>query len=145
MKTVLMAIMAILLFTGMAMATQGLPDPYPISIPSGGSTIAKTIFVSATTSGGAGNTIITAVTGKRLKIWEFAVTTQVATSVYFLSASTAITQTVKLLQYGSWTGNTTEIYGQKSPALVTAVGAGLILQQDTTGPTGVWVKYTEED
>ncbi len=142
MKTILLAIVITLFLIGNAFATAGITDPFRVSIPSGGSTYAKTVYVSATTNGD--NTIITAVAGKRLKIWEFSCTARILTSIYFMSASTQITQAVQLMANGSWTGVSTMIYDQVSPALVTNIGEGLILKTNTTGPIDVWVKYTEE-
>jgi len=123
--------------------TQGLNDPYRISIPSGGSKYIKTAFATISTSSLA--EVIAAVPDKRLKVWEFSVQASINSDIYFASNSTAITQTVKLAPHGSWIGEPIIIYEQNSPALVTNVGETLNLKQNTVGPTEVWVKYTEEE
>jgi len=123
--------------------TQGLSDVPAISVPSGGSVFVKTAFATIATT--SLTNVVAAVAGKRLKIWEFCVQAETLSSIYFASNSTPISQTVKLAAYGSWIGEPIEIYEQNSPALLTNVGEALSLKQNTTGPTNVWVKYTEED
>lgn len=103
----------------------------------------KTVYISATTNGN--NAVVAAVTGKSIVVWAFEVSAAVATNVYWESATTQISETVYLAATGGWTADPLSLYGSgATPRFHTVAGEALQLNCSTTGPTGVWVKYTEE-
>jgi len=119
-----------------------------ISHPGGGGIPVKTAFSMATLTGA--NTIVSAVSGKRIKVWDFKVIARsVALEAYFLSYFSAstydqISQKALLPISGSWEGKPSQIHGQDVPALATNVGDALSLNL-SNATADVFVKYTEED
>lgn len=126
-----------------AHAAAGLDDPNPVYGATGQeywSTV-KTAYVSATNVGD--NTVVSAVTGKRIIVWAFEISASVASNVYWKSGATQNSELVYLAQNGGWVRESVATYRNVIPALVTASGAALVLNI-TAQPCGVWVKYTEE-
>ena len=126
-----------------ARAAAGLDDPNPVYGATGQeywSTV-KTAYVSATNVGD--NTVVSAVTGKRIIVWAFEISASVASNVYWKSGATQNSELVYLAQNGGWVRESVSTYRNVIPALVTASGAALVLNI-TAQPCGVWVKYTEE-
>lgn len=134
--------LVLLLGISSAYAAAGLPDPYAVAISSGGSVIPKTAYVSATANGD--NTIVSAVSGKRIVVWYFEISPSVAANVYWKSGATQNSEIVYMDALGGWARGPIATYRDVTPALVTNSGEALILTTNNVGPTGVFVKYTEE-
>jgi hypothetical protein len=138
-RCILILFLMLLALPGFVYATAGPSDP---PTPTGyGSVTAKTAYISATTNGA--NQVVAAVTGKSIVVWAFTISAAISTNVYWESATTAITNTVYLAANGGWTGDPVAV--GTTPHFRTNLGEALQLNCSSTGPTGVWVKYTEEN
>lgn len=126
-----------------ATAGQNMPQPVNIATPGTGNqyTTVKTAYLDSTSTGD--NTVVSAVSGKKIVVWMFEVAAGAASNVAWKSGSTQISQTVYLAQYGGWVRESARTYYDVVPALVTAAGAALVINASGQ-PFGVWVVYTEE-
>ena len=130
-----------LCFAGDSLATAGLSDTFLVGT-SAGAQYPKTAFISATTSGD--NTVLAAVAGKKIVVWHFEVSASAASSVYWKSGTTQISEIVYLDACGGWSRELLYVQGERTPPIRTNVGEALILNSNTTNPVGVWIKYTLE-
>lgn len=140
-RFIILTILLCLAFAGNCFAAAGLTDTALVSTSSG-SQYPKTAYITATTNGD--NTVVAAVTGKRIVVWHFEVSASAVAAVYWKSGASKITSTIYLDQYGGWTRETLPVSGTCTPPLRTLADEALILNSNTTSPVGVWVKYTEE-
>jgi hypothetical protein len=142
----LVILCSLFLFTTQGNTTAGLSDPTKAGASSGPGPSSpvevKTVYISATTNGD--NTIVDAVVGKRILVWTFEVSASTASNVYWKSGDTANSEVVYLATNGGWVREGWRVYNFPSPAIITNKGEALKLNSSTTGPIGVFVKYTEE-
>jgi hypothetical protein len=133
-------------FNSVGNTTEGLSDPVKAGASQGSGpsspTTVKTAFISATTNGD--NTVVTGVEGKRILVWSFEVSASIASDVYWKSGTTTNSEVVYLSTKGGWVRDGWRVHNFPSPVIITDQGEDLILNSSTTGPLGVFVKYTEE-